>query len=74
MVAKPEDPQSPGSPGPDEGAKKGPQAVAEPPLARIWSDPVGVGETVPFDPAIFELGMSEEEFKKLLGESDKPAG
>lgn len=67
MTANNNQPQAPTSPPPPPADA----AATLAPLDRIWGDPIGTGEPVPFDPAEYAPGMSDEEIKKYLEEQEK---
>ena len=35
---------------------------------RLWSEPIGVGESAPFDPNLHEPTLSDEDIQRLLEE------
>lgn len=53
------------APAPDEAEK---QRIAEATRARIWDTPIGIGEPVEFDPALYKPPLSKEELEQLLEE------
>ena len=67
MGAPYEKPETPAGPDQEEAELDSATAVTQ---ARLTS-PLGGGEPTPFDPTKYEAPMSDEEFEKLMNETDE---